>query len=198
MEKDSDAIAGAEARNAQKDANYIREAKNRAKLRVRELYDQEGGGGSSPTGETEFDEEMETEEETVADEQMEADDASVGGIQRRTVVYECYFCDKDFSQGTILKRHKRVHTGEKPFKCDQCDKAFAQQNDLKTHRRFHTGEKPFKCDQCDKAFAQQNDLKSHERVHTGEKPIICKQGLSTSTTSASAHKNSHRRKAIQV
>ncbi len=29
-------------------------------------------------------------------------------------------------QSGHLKNHKRMHTGDKPYKCDACDKSFAQ------------------------------------------------------------------------
>ena len=79
--------------------------------------------------------------------------------------------EKKLSQAGDLKRHERIHTGEKPFSCSKCDKAFNRPVVFKTLERIHTGEKPFSCSKCEKKFSQSQHLKTHERIHTDEKPI---------------------------
>ena len=89
--------------------------------------------------------------------------------------HKCKQCGKCYSQAENLRRHKRVHTGEKPYKCKQCGKCFSEAGNLREHERVHTGEKPHECKQCGKCFSEAGNLRTHERVHTGERPYECKQ-----------------------
>ncbi|XP_061724061.1 zinc finger protein 85-like isoform X1 [Cydia pomonella] len=52
-----------------------------------------------------------------------------------------------------LRRHKWVHTGEKPYSCKHCDYKCRQMTNLRTHERVHTSGKPFKCDRSDCEYA---------------------------------------------
>ena len=55
------------------------------------------------------------------------------------------------TQESHLKRHLKIHSGEKSNKA----------TNLKTHLKIHRGEKSNKCNQCDYASAQASNLKTH-------------------------------------
>ena len=50
--------------------------------------------------------------------------------------YKCPFCVKIIlGSRANMKRHIRIHTGEKPFSCDHCLKTFSHAGNLYSHVR---------------------------------------------------------------
>ncbi|KNE60142.1 hypothetical protein AMAG_18475 [Allomyces macrogynus ATCC 38327] len=49
--------------------------------------------------------------------------------------YQCSFppCQARFSRNHDLRRHERIHTGEKTWKCDECGRAFGRRDALSRH-----------------------------------------------------------------
>lgn len=84
--------------------------------------------------------------------------------------WPCELCSKVFKTPSVLKKHMRYHTGERPFECPECGHRFTIKSDMNCHRkrRHGTGPKPinewttYKCLFCGKdGFIKSSDLRNH-------------------------------------
>ena len=95
--------------------------------------------------------------------------------RRPKAMLPCDTCGKEFDRPSLLERHIRTHTGERPYKCDFCNKGFSTSSSLNTHRRIHTGEKPHVCKVCGKCFTASSNLYYHRMTHVKDKPHPCEE-----------------------
>lgn len=70
--------------------------------------------------------------------------SSYSAVRRRSVKrlifktgFFCPYCSKYFERAGHLERHKRIHTGEKPYRCEICGRRFNQKCSLKEHMKIH-------------------------------------------------------------
>ncbi|XP_051948632.1 zinc finger protein 354C-like isoform X2 [Xyrauchen texanus] len=84
----------------------------------------------------------------------------------------CSYCTKIFRFKKTLRRHKRLHTGERPHCCSLCPKAFILHETLRRHEKAHFS-RPYNCTQCDKRFKHWKKLRNHWHFHDGESPFVC-------------------------
>ena len=102
---------------------------------------------------------------------------SSDGGQHQTVCVKSP--ETDGSVGELGKGTHEEKDRVRRHACDMCSRAFTKASNLEKHKRIHTGYKPFVCDVCSKAFVQTSDLKRHKRIHNGHGPRLCQTAANT-------------------
>ena len=75
--------------------------------------------------------------------------------------YHCEVCDKEFSNKSNLKTHKKEAHSKPVLTCDICDDTFEDETILTTHKATHT----FQCSNCDYKSTRKCDLETHIKIH---------------------------------
>ncbi|XP_016295994.1 transcription factor HIVEP2-like [Sinocyclocheilus anshuiensis] len=68
------------------------------------------------------------------------------------------------SEGLLKKEQKSVKTGK--YVCQYCGRACAKPSVLKKHIRSHTGERPYPCIPCGFSFKTKSNLYKHRKSHS--------------------------------
>ncbi|XP_055842241.1 zinc finger protein 808-like isoform X2 [Episyrphus balteatus] len=83
-------------------------------------------------------------------------------IHTKEKPYKCEKCGIGIATSNAMAHHMRTHENI-TFECNVCDASYRHKKSLKKHLKLHTGEKPFGCRHCDKRFAFNYTRADHER-----------------------------------
>ena len=94
------------------------------------------------------------------------------------VTFTCNICGKEFHVPSLLERHQRSHTNERPYRCQVCGRGYSQSGNLNVHlktihgvvsettrsRAEPEGLRPHRCYICTRMFTTSSNMYQHIRV----------------------------------
>ena len=80
-------------------------------------------------------------------------------------LFRCNSCSYESFRLHHLKRHTRIHTGERPYSCEKCSVTFSRVDALQLHRKTHAKEDSLVCSTCGFAALSEDQLLLHDRIH---------------------------------
>eukprot|EP00066_Takifugu_rubripes_P022206 XP_011611472.1 PREDICTED: zinc finger protein 17-like [Takifugu rubripes] len=89
--------------------------------------------------------------------------------------FGCPDCEKSFKFQSLLKAHRRIHTGEQPFLCPQCGCRFSFKQSLERHKLTHTSGRSYDCLICGGFFKSLLALKEHSSSHVENGEYLCRE-----------------------
>ena len=92
-------------------------------------------------------------------------------------------CSYQTTWHTVMKRHIRTHSNEKPFQCRLCGKAFSRKSSCIQHIRGHDDNLKLRCSVCSALFTQSGAFLKHTaKYHNGARKISLRQNQKDENT----------------